>query len=307
MRTNRTSLCASCAARLPATDHCPRCGGHDLFDLQRASARRKALAALRRQRLGRAEPIRLGETLSAWYIKYGLVLLTALGAYVGWRWADGSVLTAFVVGLATLWGAVAAFFVAAGAYSLVALVMRAVIGSVLWAVRRMDPERRSGIPWLIASDEQELLPEHGLSELRGTVRVLEPLTSPVQQTPCAAFRLVGHGPLGEIDDAGATPFELETEDGERVRVEPDPAWVALEVEERAQPVQLDDRLRRFLEQRGLFPERGEVRVAEAVLRDGDPVVVEGALETSRGRGAASTGRVKVLREREGAPLVLRRP
>ncbi len=64
----------------------------------------------------------------------------------------------------------------------------------------------------------------------------------------------------------------------------------------------------FLAEHGIFPERGPVHLAEAVLRDGEWVVVEGAQDREReSDGYRSARDVECLREEPGAPLRIRRP
>lgn len=308
MRTDRTSLCTDCAVRFPAADRCPRCEGTAVFDLSRASARRKALRTLKKG-VDRFSPERLsvGELLTTIYVKYGILLLTLVAAWFGYR-LGGTIVAAFLYGVLALWGAVAAFFVLAGVFYALSLIVRLlwlILGSVL---RLLRPPRARVIPRILAIDDQELLPETGGSEVRGHVRARETIPSPLGHAACVAFRVVGEGPLGEVDDAGGTSFDVVMDDGRTVLVELGDASIALEVDASPRTVRPDAKLRAYLDERGIFPERGPVRLAEALLHDGEAVVVVGAraaIEEADGyRGSKS---IAVMKERAGTPLVIRRP
>lgn len=164
------------------------------------------------------------------------------------------------------------------------------------APRRLEPDGDGGV-----SPPSEVA--------RGVIRLLAPASSPLSHTPCAVFRIVGEGPLGPIDDGGGVAFEVVAEDGEVFRVDPHPACVELDVADAPAPViRPDDDLARFLTRRGVFPERGPVRLREAVLMDGDPVSILGVVEPLREEdGYRESRTVRLIRERPGAPLVIRRP
>ncbi|MFW6050100.1 MAG: hypothetical protein ACODAU_02930 [Myxococcota bacterium] len=304
MRTDRTTLCAHCAVRFPAAGRCPRCGGSDLFDLTRAKARRLALRAVDR-------PSRPPPATPWWsrapslYLRYGVALLTAAGALAG-GWFGETWIAVFVLGLAAFWVALALFFVGSGLLYLGAAAVRLLFALARIAARRMALRGRNPARRILTIDDQEVLRSPHVRELRGRVRAGSPLRSPLEGLPCVAWRVAGEGPVGDVDDALAAPFELVTDDGRTIRVLPSPATVAVELDARPRPVKPSPELARFLQERGVYPERGPVTLAEAVLKDGDRVVVEGAFETAPAPSGSSDGAAGVMREHPGAPLVVRR-
>ncbi len=131
--------------------------------------------------------------------------------------------------------------------------------------------------------------------------------SPVGHERCAAFRVVGDAPGGAIDDAGIAPFEVVGDDGEVCVVSECVGTVSIEPESPARTVRPDDALRAFLDERGAYCELGAVRLSEAVLREGDAVIVDGvADDTLRSDGYRDSRTVRALRDVPGAPLVIRR-
>lgn len=303
MRTDRTTLCAHCAVRFPSADRCPRCGGTELFELTRPRARRRALRAIRRPR-SRRTPRHWPQRLVSLYLRYGIVLLTAVGALLGWR-LGGTWITSFIFGLAAFWIALALFFVGGALLYLLGSMGRLASGAVRAGARLASPAARRTRRRILTIDDQELLASPEVRELRGRVRQTgTTLRSPLGQVDCVAWRLVGSGPVGDVDDARAVAFDVVGEDGSVVRVEPSPATLAVEVEGPPSEVEPPAALADFLAERGVYPERGPVRLAEAVLEEGARVVVEGNLEA----GAAPDGSqpAPVMRERPGAPLVIRR-
>lgn len=306
MRTDRTTLCADCAVRFPAADLCPRCGGTDLFDLTRPKARREAWHAVQHPRHHRASPT-WGERLASAYIKYGIFLVTVAGTLLGWR-TGRTWVTAFVFGIGAFWTALALFFVGGGITYFLALLARILFALAKGAVSEVT-DRTSFAPrrHIVAIDDQEGLAAPDVHEVRGRVRVLESVRSPLHRRECVAWRVVGDGPVGDVDDARAVPFDVVTDDGEVIRIEPAPASVAIEPESAPQQATPDRELSKFLEMRGVYPERGPVHLAEAVLEDGARVAAEGSLEGEDIGGAKASSRpTRVLRERPGAPLVIRR-
>lgn len=272
--------------------------------MTRREARGAALAALARWR----QPARwrtaadLAARVIAAYIRYGIPLLSLLVGGIVWGLEDwvGAGITAAILTASAL---VALLGVAAVAFGLGHLLCRAGAGLVM--LLRGNGERAHEALRLVPGDPEPLPPVRTV-RLRGRVRVTEPIPSPLAHAPCAAFRLVGEGPLGPVDDAGGTSFELTTEGGP-VRVELGRGSVDVPVEAVARTVRPDRSLARFLEERGIYPDRGPVRLAEGLLRDGDVVEVEGQLDSELASdGYRGTHRIRVLREHPGAPLRVRK-
>jgi hypothetical protein len=287
--------------RFAAQERCPRCSGQTLFDLRDRKARRDALRALKVA--GASGSIRI-DRIGAGYIRY--VIPAVAGLVFLYGAITQSVLAALIMTFIAVWALLAGLLMFVGAAYLLWLVWRFVVVAVrllLPGTRKAPAHRR-----IITTDEHEVGPGAELVEARGAVRVKSPVPSPLRHRPCAAFRLIGQGPLGDIDDAGGVPFEVVLDGGQRVQVDPTHASIAIEVDEEAAVVRPDQELARFLERRGVFPDRGPVRVAEAVLRDGDRVVVEGACDLLTEADSYRVARpIPVFRERPGAPLVIRRP
>ncbi len=306
MRTDRTTICAACALRLPSGASCPRCGGTDLYDMTRPRARSAALAALRRW----ARPAglrRLGdglERLVLGYLRYGVGTVCALAAVVGLL-LEGSLGAALTAAVLALGVQVMVFGTGALLFGLCNLLWT-VFGWLVSAVRGASGEKaRHGRFRLLPGDPPEL-PAVRTERVRGRVRVAEPVPSPLGHEPCAAFRLVGEGPFGPVDDAGGTTFEVAGEEG-GARVVLGSGAVEVDVPETPRIVRPDRDLERFLAERGLYPDRGPVRLAESVLRDGDLVEVEGqAEEVTAVDGYRDARRVRVFRDKPGAPLVIRK-
>ncbi len=305
MRTDQTMLCTRCAVRFSPAKRCPRCGGARLHDLRRAHERKTALPLLRAVASNRAEW--LAETVErvlVGYVRWGFALLTGVAFVAGWVETSataGGVLVACLAAIAqvvlvvALVGVVSAISVLARVFSAVA--------RPLGRAGAASPARRQVLPLpapvAAATTERQ--------SFTGRVRCRTPLLSPVGHERCAAFRIVGDAPGGAIDDAGIAPFEVIGEDGAVCVVAECVGTVSLELESPARTVRPDEALRAFLDERGAYSELGAVRLAEAVLREGEAVTVEGvADDTVRADGYRDSRIVRVLRDVPGAPLVIRR-
>jgi hypothetical protein len=305
MRTDQTTLCTRCAVRFAPAKRCPRCGGARLHDLRHARDRKAALPLLRAVAGHRAEWLAEAiERVLIAYVRWGFALLTGV---------------AFVVGLievSSVNGAIVVACLAAGAQILVVVALVGVVSAIsvlvrvfaaiarpLGRSRSAPPERRQVLPLpapvAAATTDRE--------RFVGRVRCRSPLVSPVGHERCAAFRVVGDAPGGAIDDAGLAPFELVDDDGEVCVVSEAAGTVLLDPESPARTVRPDDALRAFLDERGAYCELGAVRLAEAVLREGDRVIIDGVADaTQRADGYRDSRIVHVLRDMPGAPLVIRR-
>lgn len=244
------------------------------------------------------------EGMAVAYLRYGVAGITLLGGVVGWA-LEGTPSAAFTLAIFVLLfqaGLMGLGFALFGLANLAWTVLS-------WGADRLRTRNgrrpRGGPPLLPGPPPEELTPLQR-TRVTGRVRTPEPVASPLGHVPCAAFRLVGQGPRGEVDDAGGRSFDVITEEGP-VKVVLGEAWLDLPVAGAPVTVRPDERLRRFLSDRGIYPELGPVRLAEGVLRDGDSVEIEGRAEemvTSEGYRAA--GRVRVFREHAGAPLTVRK-
>ncbi len=139
--------------------------------------------------------------------------------------------------------------------------------------------------------ERSSPPETGADALVGRIRDgSAPLFSPIANTPCVAFRVVGQIGPWAIDDGEAVTFELDLEPEERVRVVPTPALIAIDVGVTAR-VDHDalERLERFLVMRGIRIEAGTVHLAESVLCPFDSVCVDGDVGDRSGPAAGGRG------------------
>ena len=305
MRTDQTMLCTRCAVRFAPAKRCPRCGGSRLHDLRRAHDRKTALPLLRAVASSRAEW--LGE-----FVERGLV------AYVRWGFA---LLTgaAFLIGLIDTQStglAMVVALIAAGAQTLLVVVLVGLVSAVSVLARVfaaiVRPLARGGVPRPL---RRQVLPLPApvatatieRKRFHGRVRCANPLVSPLGHERCAAFRVVGDAPGGAIDDSGIAPFEVVGDDGEICVIAESAGTLSIEPESSARTVRPDDALRSFLEERGAYCELGAVRLAEAVLRDGDRVIVDGVPDdVLHADGYRDSRVVQVLRDVPGAPLVIRR-
>ncbi|MEM9189800.1 MAG: hypothetical protein AAGF12_11525 [Myxococcota bacterium] len=263
MRTDRTAICLRCALRT-SPGHCPSCGESGLLDLGNRLERSTALVRLRRRQAYLRQ-----RAASRWLT--GLVTrasgrvflpLAALATLVGGVLGGfGGAMLFLIYALTTFVGLVTFAFAAFGVMSL--------------AQRAADVLRPGTRGIRLGVSETPLLPVD-VDRIVGRVTVVDPIESPLHHERCVGFRLVGEGPRGPIDDAGAVTFEVRGED-KHARVS---GAVTLEipVPKEARTVRMDARLRRFLEERGVFPEHGSVRLSEGVVREGDLVEVVGKPE-----------------------------
>ena len=266
VRTDRTQLCAMCGIRM-SQPRCPQCGRELVFDLMLPQRRAWGLEnARRRQR-------RRGGVFWTWQ----LVVVPAVTLWIAWA-TPGSRFPFFA------WWVLA--------------------GIPVWASER----RRPKFPQLRLPPPPRLDPAAERISVEGVVRVTRPCRAPLSGRACAAFRVVGAGPTGPIDDAGVGAFEVLTSDRGVVSVDTSAATVALPVFGPPTPIAAPPpaELREFLAVRGAMPERGVVRLAEAVLSDGDRARVTGTAEQLAARLEYRDGYVPVLRERPGSPLIIER-
>ncbi len=145
--------------------------------------------------------------------------------------------------------------------------------------------------------------------LRGRVRLLAPVSAPLSGVQVAAFRLTGDAWGGPVDDAGGGVIDVVPDDGGTpIRVDLSAATIALDVEETAGAVPATDTLARFLEERWLYPGRGTVHVAEALLDDGDPIELDAiVIAENTAEGYRQTRTVQVAEDHADTGTIVRRP
>lgn len=292
MRTDATRFCPRCLRRFGGGDRCPGCDAIPL-GLETASARRRALALLargplRRPSLGPDWPL----TLTQLWFRRGLLPLAVLGGVAGAVGRAGWVIgfgAAFALQLALLALLVASYF----SY----VWLRGLLGDAL-------PRPSTARLELLPPGERRSATE---ASVRGRVLGPSSLRSPLEHRPCVAYRLVGAGPVGAVDDADACAFDLELDDGEVVHVEAPPCSVDIDVQAPPRTVRPSPELTLFLERRGVFPERGPLELAEATLREGDLITVRGERkETLEAGGYRQQGARVILLESHRTRLTLRR-
>lgn len=138
----------------------------------------------------------------------------------------------------------------------------------------------------------------------GTVRAREPLVAPLCGEQCVAYRLVGQGPRGAIDDACGAVLDVVLDDGATLEV--DAQLAAIDIAPSTTISEWIAPATTWLRARGIA-EGDPLRVREALLRDGERVTVSGVPEDAvRGTGLRGSERVVSVRDRAGAPLVIAR-
>ncbi len=318
MRTDATRFCPYCVVRFGRAERCPRC---DLraFDLSKLAGRREALTALTRGSLGREMPQALPLRLISLWLKWGFLPVCALGFVVGLIYRvelGGGHGVGGALGLrggAGVGSGLGTAGMAALAQFALMLALLALYFSSIWlrSLLRLGGRRQGAS----ARDEglrdrmQLVAPTEGLGPsltLEGVVRAEATLSSPLAHETCVAYRLLGRGPVGVVDDAAASSFILETDDGVSTRVEASRCTLDVPVVDPPRVLRPDRALTRFLEHRGVFPERGPLQLAEALLRDGDRVIVEGAAsQAEQADGYRDRRELRVLRETPQTPLRIR--
>lgn len=212
----------------------------------------------------------------AGYLRWGVPGLALLGAGV-LTYLHG-VAAAFVGMLLVFFGQLVMVPLVAGGAA-----------AVTWLARQRHAMPRRSLQ-IFAEPEPHTSEPRG--DLVGTLRVTRAVSSPLSHVACAAYRLVGTAPGGDVDEASAGELRLEADDGRVVSVDARQAQVRLAPPRPPFPVvRPDAALMRLLAERALEPTRGPVALAERVLRDGDRVRVRGTLGTTRSgesyRGDAS--------------------
>jgi len=153
----------------------------------------------------------------------------------------------------------------------------------------------------------------GPLEVRGSVRALaiEPLRSPIHEKECVAWRLVGRSSSGPIDDAAVSPFSVEGDPHGPAQIEPGAATIALQPLEPVRPAALARETRTFLIDRLIDPDDSSFVLAEAIIVEGDDVILHGASGREAPNrsevGYRTEGRTRVVAGSLGVPLHLAKP
>jgi hypothetical protein len=215
-----------------------------------------------------------------------------------------------------IFGFAAAPLLAVGVFGVTGVVGAVLLfdGLPLWrrfgSARRLSAGRRAVA--LLPADAAQMAPM-GELVVRGRVaRLDDELSSPLGHRPCVAWRIVGKSSAGMLDDAAMTRFAIVGDDGGPARVDGGEASISLEVgvAHRGRPTDLDDAARTFLGERLIDPDDPTLLAGEAILAEGDPVVVC-ATTVHEVPGATDAGfrvpaRVRVLSGSAREPLVIER-
>jgi hypothetical protein len=257
--TTMVVACAACAVRFAPAARCPRCGSAAVQDLRRADERRAFLTAYysRALRPPRFVPGPRAVAVGTAAATIGFIVHLLLG---------GSGLIDALAG-----GALVGTIIFLFAYQ-ASRIARDSVSDALWNRKAPALELVPGTPQLEGPE----------IAVRGRVHVVKPATSPVGGRRCAAWRIIGTGLSGAVDDAGVGTFELRGEDGAvRARCETESAFVDVPVTGEPAEVRLTPELTEVLRARGAVPSRAtSVRLAEAVIDEGDEVEVAGPVETA---------------------------
>lgn len=255
MLPGRTRACPTCRLRFRPRE-CPACGRESL-DLRRPADRQTLTEHLGRVTRDAGEG-ELGDIVAG-YLRYGIPTVMGGAAVIGGV-KDGT------------GGASFAFLFAGFAqFALVPLVAGA--GAIYLRVR--GPRAATPAAALTLFEE----PEPSGTLFAGVVTRVRPVDAPLSHTPCAAFRLQGETAAGPVDEAGAGQFTLALDDGRFLDVDAREAQVRATVPP-AGVVRADAALTRLLSDRALAPSAGPLRLAEAVVREGDRVWVRATPETA---------------------------
>ena len=249
-RTDLTSFCARCSLRFSPAHVCPECGGLTV-SLDDTSGRSAAL-----QTMSAALQARRGDDVWVSSLK-------------SWPFAAVGTITAIVV-ITNFGGQVVL-----GGTVFMGMVLSLSAG-IKGIARRITRHSRADAPrvrLLAGAPEGSALQ----TTIVGTIRVANPIASPVQGRPVALFRVSGTTDDGSIDDGGGTRFDVETDQGDRIPVSVDSAWVDL-VLPRPQLVGANERLGQFLASRFPRVPKAPYWLAEAVLADGDRVELTTAVD-----------------------------
>ena len=292
MRTDRTYGCHACGARFWASSRCPRCGGsaHVIAEVELAPL----VPRVEVEQRALWRPVLISAAT-------GKKLLVVLGAQT-----VGSVYLAWLATDMPETSDLAALSALVSVSSITAvLVLLIVQAAAPWAHRLAARAASARRP---ASARPHPNPVVRASAARrtwtGAVRAREPVVAPLSGERCVAYRLVGLGPRGAIDDACAAVLDVVLDDGATLEVDAQLATIDIEpptaISEWSAPAT------EWLRARGVA-EGDPLHVREAVLRDGERVTVSGVPEDAvRGTGLRGSERVVVVRDRAGAPLVIAR-
>ena len=188
-----------------------------------------------------------------------------------------------------------------GVLVLVGLVMWVALKAIAAAVR--PPRIPFGVALAKATPRG---PHPDRQTLRGRVRELGTVESPLAGKRCVAFRVIGESFGGEIDDSGGVPFDLELESGETIRVHLPDATLDIAVDGAPQEMHARPAARLFFEERGMFPELGPLRASESLIVEGSEVEITGVVrEETEPDGYRGVQRIKVARDRTEEPLRVR--
>ncbi len=131
------------------------------------------------------------------------------------------------------------------------------------------------------------------------------LRSPLRDVTCVAYRLSGSAAEMPIDDARGRPFDLELDDGDRVRIDARIATIDLPMPEGDPAVAPPAGRASFLAHRGVTAIES-ARVTEAVLVPGTRIIATGRLhEEAIASGYRATRVARTLIDAPGAPLLIR--
>jgi hypothetical protein len=297
MRDDQTALCVRCGLRQEQTERCLRCGRatRDLRDPEHRAVNlavwRERFVASRSRALYRSAP-------------------SAKSSLVGFVSAGG------LVGAGMMCFGVAELVIEIIVFAVSLFLVALAIG-LAW--HRLSPRTLVGAKDRPLLDAQvELLakkraaalelrtppmPVDATDTVEGRVVATRLETPPFGDKAGVAWRVVGDGPGGRIDEGRVIEFDLETDGGELVRV--DVAGSALAALDAAEPhaVELSKEQAEYLDARGLQSALGPVELGITVLAPGDRAIVAGRFEE---RAAADGYRgTRLARWLTGRPIVVR--
>jgi len=250
--TGMVFACPRCAIRFPARDACPRCGSPGVADLREPAERSRFLRALsRRSTVARRGPVRRylpPAAIGAGSAGFSLYLLLT-GASAGNALAGGMIV-----------------LLIAGLLYVVVSGIAADASEGRWPSLVLEPVATAAL----GSGTEE--------SRRGHVHVRFSVRAPLSGRPCAAWRVMGKGPSGPIDDAGLGGFDVHLDGRAVARVEA--AWGFVDLGPMEAPTTRipDDALADFLRPRGRLPQGAACALSEAVLVEGDEVEVRGVAD-----------------------------